>query len=73
MAKEVKKKGALWATILGVVMFIVVYMATGAVNGAVQRGAVPVDKIAMVNGLNGIFSQMVDKVIIGTDDGTKEL
>ena len=22
---------------------------------------------------NGIFSQMVDKVIIGTDDGTKEL
>ena len=58
MAKEVKKKGALWATIVGVVMFIVVYMATGAVNGAVQRGAVPVDKIAMVNGLNGIFSQI---------------
>ena len=22
---------------------------------------------------NGIFTQMVDKVIIGTDDGTKEL
>ena len=59
MAKDVKKnKGALWATILGVVVFIKVYIATGAVNGAVARGAVAPDKIGTVNGLNGIFSQI---------------
>jgi diguanylate cyclase (GGDEF)-like protein len=59
MAIEAKKnKGALWATILGVVIYVASYFATGAVNGAVSSGAVAPEKIGMVNGLNGIFSQI---------------
>ena len=59
MAKDVKKKkGALWATILGIVIYVIVYFATAAVNGALANGSVATDKIGMVSGLNGVFSQI---------------
>ena len=57
-ADSKKQKGALWALVLGILSYIVVFMLTQAVNKAIASGAVPPERIAMVNGLNGIFSQL---------------
>lgn len=59
MAADKKKQtGALWATILGILIYVAVYAATAAINRSLQSGTVAPDKIAVVNSMNGVFSQI---------------
>ena len=59
MENQIKKKqGNVLGLIIGITVFVLVYLLTAAINRAVASGAIPPERIAISSSLNGIFSQL---------------
>lgn len=57
-AQGTKKKGSIIALVVGILIFIAVYLITAAINRAIATGSIPAESRAMSSSMNGVFSQL---------------